>query len=157
MNASTFYIGFTQRTDQPLDVGVDRNNNTVNKIFYNVLSGWSNPAGIDFEGSLMMHPVFGVADFSIGINQLAAANTTIIVNPNPANDKLYIKTDYPVSVSGMRDKETFSIIDLYGRTVLENKLNSSEYIDISNLSEGIYFIRIFEGTQVSTQKFIKAN
>lgn len=151
LNAGTFYIGFTQKTTQFLNVGVDKNTNTQDKMFYNVSGSWNNSP---FTGSLMMHPVFGIADYYAGIDSPDSKNKNIIsVYPNPANDKLYINFN---SDNGS-EKINYSIIDLYGRMVLENKFNSAEYIDISNLAEGVYFIRIVDGMQVSTNKFIKAN
>ncbi|MES2139916.1 MAG: T9SS type A sorting domain-containing protein [Bacteroidota bacterium] len=151
LNASTFYIGFTQKTTQFLNIGVDKNTNTQDKIFYNVTGSWNNSP---FAGSLMMHPVFGIADYYAGIDSPDSKNkNTISVYPNPANDKLYINLN---SDNGS-EKITYSIIDLYGRAVLENKSDSAEYIDISSLAEGVYFIRIVDGVQVSTNKFIKAN
>ncbi len=149
LSAGTFYIGFTQKTTQFLNVGVDRNINTQDKIFYNVSGGWSNPP---FPGSLLMHPVFGAAHYFTGINTAAAKSSSITVYPNPANDKLFIKFN-----SGASEKINYSITDLFGRVVLENKSNMPEYIDISSLSEGVYFIRITDGTQAVSNKFIKVN
>ncbi|MCE9540380.1 MAG: T9SS type A sorting domain-containing protein [Bacteroidetes bacterium] len=151
LNASTFYIGFTQKTTQFLNVGVDKNTNTQDKMFYNVTGAWNNSP---FTGSLMMHPVFGIADYYAGIDSPDSKNKNAIsVYPNPANDKLYINLN---SDNGS-EKISYSIIDLYGRAVLENKFDRAEYIDISSLAEGVYFIRIVDGIQVSTNKFIKIN
>lgn len=151
LNPGTFYIGFTQKTTQFLNVGVDKNINTQDKIFYNVSGVWNNSP---FAGSLMMHPVFGIADYHLGIDISEAKNkNTISVYPNPANDKLFINSN---SVN-LSEKASYTIIDLYGRIILENKFKSREYIDISGLAEGVYFIRIVEGIKVSTNKFIKVN
>ncbi len=148
--ASTFYIGFTQKTTQFLNVGVDKNTNTQDKIFYNVTGAWNNSP---FPGSLMMHPVFGIADYHLGIDPLISKNkNSFTVYPNPANDKLYLNSNLPV----LSEKISYSIMDIFGRKVLENKFNATEYIDISGLAEGVYFIRIVDGVQVSTNKFIKA-
>ena len=151
LNAGTFYIGFTQKTTQFLNVGVDKNSNTQNKIFYNVTGAWNNSP---FAGSLMMHPVFGIADYYLGIESPKTKSVnTFTVYPNPANDKLYVASQ----LADVTENLTYSIMDLYGRMVLENKFNGAEYIDISHLSEGVYFIRIVDGTQVSTNNFIKVN
>lgn len=151
LNASTFYIGFTQKTTEFLNVGVDKNTNTQDKIFYNVSGGWNNSP---FPGSLMMHPVFGIADYHLGVDTYAAKNKNAIsVYPNPANDKLYINY-FSANPSG---KISYSIFDLYGRIILENKISKPEYIDISGIADGAYFIRIVDGIQISTNKFIKVN
>lgn len=151
--AGSFYVGFTQKTNQFLNVGVDRNINTQDKIFYNVSGPWNSSP---FPGSLMIHPVFGIADYYAGIDNrpvIAKRANTITVYPNPASDKLYINS----TAVNIAEKVTYSIIDIYGRMILENKINMPEYIDISSLSEGVYFIRIVDGHQVSTIKFIKVD
>ncbi|MFY9307846.1 MAG: T9SS type A sorting domain-containing protein [Bacteroidia bacterium] len=149
--AGTFYIGFTQKTTQFLNVGVDRNNNTQENIFYNVSGPWNSSP---FPGSLMMHPVFGVADFYAGIEQpvIAKRKSPFTVYPNPANDKLYLAASASIA-----ENAHYSVTDMYGRLVLQDKIDLSGYIDISGLSNGIYFIRIADGAQVSAIKFIKTN
>lgn len=152
--AGPFYIGFTQKTDQQLNVGFDRNTNTQDKIYYNLSTpSWSTSS---YTGSLMMRPVFGVADFYAGMEDnavIAKRTSNITVYPNPANDKLYINT----SANTPDEKVSYSIIDMYGRTVAENKISTLEYIDISGLAEGIYFIRVVSGNKTSAVKFVKVN
>jgi hypothetical protein len=149
LNPGTFYVGFEQNTDQFLNVGVDKNTNTQSKIFYNVSGTWLNPS---YTGSLMMHPVFGsFADF-VGVEdeEPAPKRNNVGVYPNPANDVLFIKrNDFSAS-----EKINYSITDLLGRTVIENALYDQS-IDISALQDGIYFIKITEGLNTSTTKFIK--
>ena len=152
--AGAFYIGFTQKTDQQLNVGFDRNINSQSKIYYNLVTpSWNTSS---YTGSLMMRPVFGVADFYAGLQENAVITkraNTITVYPNPANDKLYITT----AVNNPEEKLFYSIIDMYGRTVAQNKVATLEYIDIAELTEGIYFIRVVSGNKVSTVKFVKVN
>ena len=151
LSAGTYYIGFTQITNQFLNVGEDKNINSQDKVFYNVGGGWNNSP---FFGSLMMRPFFGAKSDLVGIENPTAKNDyTVSVYPNPANDKLFIKSnlDYPFQ------KISYTIVDLFGRTIFENILNISEYIDISSLADGVYFIRVTEDKNSSTAKFIKIN
>ena len=76
--------------------------------------------------------------------------------PNPAKDKLVIK------VNGKNEiKYTgYTIYDLVGRSVIHkdvllNKEFSTEYIDISSLFSGQYFVVLFGDTQSTTKRFIK--
>jgi hypothetical protein len=151
--AGLFYVGFTQKTTEQLNIGVDKNTNSQTNVYYNVSGTWQTSS---IPGSLLMHPVFGVADFQLGVTEyrvpLKKANG-ITVYPNPANDKLYIN----FSATDLSEKITYSIIDMYGRTVVENNYETAEYIDIVSLSNGIYFIRVANGNQLSTVKFIKTN
>ncbi|MGQ0827085.1 MAG: T9SS type A sorting domain-containing protein [Bacteroidota bacterium] len=150
LGAGTFYIGFQQNTDKFLGVGVDKNINTQNQIFYNTTGTWMNSPN---QGSLMMHPVFGSAASFVGMNALKKQDNSITVYPNPANDKLYIRSN----LGNKPEKIAYTIIDMFGRSVLENTLLIDEPIDISNLSEGVYFIRTINGEFLLTTKFIKVN
>ncbi len=145
---TTFYIGYLQHTSQEMSVGVDKNTNSQDKIFYNTTGAWYQSP---YPGSLMMRPVFGTAAETSGINNLSSTSVSFSVYPNPAHDELFVKY-YPKNPS---DKILYSILDIYGRTILENKLNVSEAIDISSLSDGIYFITIKDGANTSSNKFIK--
>ncbi len=150
LNASKFYIGFQQNTDQFLGVGVDKNNNTQYQTFYNTAGTWMNSP---YLGSLMMHPIFGAVAIPAGIDTYASKENSLNVYPNPANDKLFIRSN---SLNPSQ-KIIYSVIDLFGRTILENTTTIYEYIDISTLAEGVYFIRTIDGIHVSTNKFIKVN
>ena len=64
----TFYIGFKQFESNFLAVGLDKNNNTSDKIFYKVDNQWEQNDII--KGSLMIRPLFNNSDLIIsGINE----------------------------------------------------------------------------------------
>lgn len=79
-----------------------------------------------------------------------ASNNTAIINefhvyPNPAKDKL--------SISFPGTEADVIITELSGRLVHKyNKVSESSEIDISNLSSGIYFVRICAGEQTVSRK-----
>ena len=146
--ASTFYVGFLQNTNQFLNVGVDKRTNNMNKVFYNTTGTWYTSP---YPGSMMMRAVFGTAAEFTGIKNIPVADKNISVYPNPANDKLFIK----INSSNQSAKITYSITDIYGSLISENRINAVESIDISNLSEGIYFITIKDETTISTNRLIK--
>ncbi len=149
--AGSFFIGFQQKTptaDDYIFVGLDKNINTQDKTFYNVNGSWQN---IPFTGSLMMHPVFGkTADF-VGISTILNQEKSISVYPNPANDRLYIK----YNSSNYSQKITYVVFDLSGRILIEKTSLVLDFIDISSVDEGVYFVRLFDGEIYSTSKFIK--
>jgi hypothetical protein len=150
LGTGAFYIGFTQKTDQYLNVGQDKNTNTQDKTFIKFVGGdWQNST---LGGSVMMHPIFGTKAEFTGIESIESENANkILVYPNPANDRLYLQFKSTTNY----EKTRFTIVDLMGRVIIENTLNANEYIDISNLTEGIYMIRFIEGDNVFTTKFIK--
>ncbi len=145
LSSGKFYVGFKQNTNQFLNVGVDKNNNSQTKIFYNVTGPWNTSP---FVGSLMIHPVFGSASEFSGITDSPKNTSDVLVYPNPANDRLFIKT------TKENDKISFSIFDLLGKSVVNNSVYS-DFIDISTLDGGIYFIQLNDGKNNISVKFIK--
>jgi len=146
LSPGTYHFGIRQNTNQFLNIGVDRNINTQYKVFYNVTGTWLNSP---YPGSLMLHPVFGSRSEFTGVADMPQT-ITIKVFPNPAKDKLFIKglpTDSNESIS-------ISVIDLYGRLVKEITNNAIEFIDVSDLANGIYILKISSKDFSHTNKFI---
>ncbi len=149
LNAGTFFIGFIQNTNQFLNVGLDKNSDSSDKVYYNITGGWAQSP---YPGSLMMRPVFGPATDFTGINTISKNDQQFTVYPNPASDKLFLKSNKATT-----EKTSYSIIDVSGRVLLTDALVNTESIDISMLSNGIYFISISTPTKTATQKFVVAN
>lgn len=72
---------------------------------------------------------------------------SIQIYPNPVADRLFISSEN-------LQIETIAIINLQGRQVFSEK-NETQSIDVSNLSEGLYFIEISSSEGKSVQKFVK--
>ena len=82
---------------------------------------------------------FGAA-LSIDDNDL----NNYVLSPNPANDKL--------TIDGVSDYDA-KIYNNLGQFVMET--TNTNTIDVSTLSKGIYFIKVSDGINSSTKKFIK--
>lgn len=84
---------------------------------------------------------------NLGILFKKIDNSSFIVYPNPAKNKITI-TPF---INGV-----YLIVDLYGKEVINSITNN---IDITSLSEGIYYLLIknFEGEIIGTNKLIKYN
>ncbi len=67
------------------------------------------------------------------------------VFPNPSNDVIFI--------TGLENKTSLIIYDINGKKVLET--NIVENIDISNLSIGMYFVKIVSEDIIVVKKFFK--
>jgi len=81
----------------------------------------------------------------VSVNEL---ETSFTILPNPANDKIKVSSTTPY--------HTLEIVNFLGQTVItlsENTTNSE--IDISNLSNGLYFVRISTNNGTVVNKFIK--
>ena len=69
---------------------------------------------------------------------------TIILSPNPSND--FIK------VLGLTKTEKYRIFNVFGSEISEGNISNNEKIDIKNLINGMYFLKIESG---NTLKFMK--
>ena len=83
---------------------------------------------------------------SIGLNEEYIAD--MVIYPIPATDILNIQTTTDL------DKHIVSVFDSTGKRVL-NQRYTSEQVDVSNLSGGIYFLQIEHQGRKHMQEFIK--
>ncbi len=93
-------------------------------------------------------------NFTVRINSPLATNDQeekiIRVFPNPTEDKLFFKLREPVTFNEI------VVYNILGQVVLQQNQINSNYVDVSYLKTGSYFIRIaFNNTEVITHKFIK--
>jgi hypothetical protein len=76
-----------------------------------------------------------------------SSDDTLSFYPNPvSNGKIYITS------KSMEDKEV-AIFDVLGKKVLQTIVTSKE-LSVSNLSPGVYIIKIKEGDITATRKLI---
>jgi hypothetical protein len=132
--SGTFYVGWVQSTQYELNVGLDKNNNHGDKLFYNKGDGWFQSI---ITGSLMLHPVFKSCPYLyIGVPENSRADLADMeVYPNPANDRLFFRTAHPYEA-------TIYLRDLTGKIITAKHQRTSEGIDISAIPGGIYFVSI---------------
>lgn len=138
--SDTFYIGWTQISAENLNIGFDINNNSKENIWYNVTGIWQQSS---FNGSLLMRPIFGAAlPANLSVSDMNTPNEFISVYPNPANTILHINIAQNISQDENLKVEIF---DYQGKLQIQQELSNT--LDISGLSEGIYFIRVFNTSQ----------
>ncbi|MFO7789007.1 MAG: T9SS type A sorting domain-containing protein [Bacteroidales bacterium] len=83
-------------------------------------------------------------EFGCGLNNNMFTNSKTFVFPNPANNTVYVAN---------AENADISIINMLGQVVASQTANSSrETVNISDLSNGTYIIRIKDGNEVITQK-----
>ena len=87
-------------------------------------------------------PVWGTCP-SLGIDDLNQLDISIY--PNPTSDTVYINS----SSSQLK----VVVFDILGKQVL-NKPNTNS-VDVSSLSKGVYFIKVSDGINSSTKRFVK--
>ncbi|MCF8278371.1 MAG: T9SS type A sorting domain-containing protein [Flavobacteriales bacterium] len=69
--------------------------------------------------------------------------------PNPFNDQITVSGDW-------NSKAQYSVLDALGRTILSGSLNSNlQVINTTELSNGVYFLQINDGSQSLVERLIK--
>ncbi len=81
---------------------------------------------------------------TVGINENAASNVSVF--PNPCNNVLN------VTANGNNEVQ---IVNLLGQVITTQTMTDNAQINVSDLSNGVYFVRINGANGTTTQKFIK--
>lgn len=82
----------------------------------------------------------GIAEPTLGINELVHVKSTIKVFPTYANSLVYITLEDTKT-------ENISVIDLSGKVVKTKSINTKDEIDFSELSKGIYILKFNSSNQ----------
>ena len=80
-----------------------------------------------------------------GINELGE-NNKIVIYPNPVKNELRIDFE---------GGSTFEILNLMGQVVLNGNLNNNTIVQTSNLTSGVYLIKLKKGKTFEYKKIIK--
>ncbi len=75
-------------------------------------------------------------------------NNLISIYPIPTKDRLYIKTNQ-ISIY-----QRIQILDYQGQVLYNKKTITENYIDISHLKNGLYFLKYSDNSQYSIKRFI---
>lgn len=140
----TIYIGFAQATNEFLAVGLDKNNDTGNHMFFNVDGTWR--ANEFVHGSFLMRPRF---DKEIAANfeePVGGGEARIDIFPNPSAGI--------VTIPGQVDQ--LKVFDSYGKQVLFRLEEEHDrvLVDLSLNKKGIYLLRIVRNGQTFTKRII---
>lgn len=75
---------------------------------------------------------------------------TYSVYPNPTKDKLAVSSSNPDEIMNVQ------VMDMNGKVLSTRELRSNAVIDVSDISSGIYFVKIVSASNEATQiKFVK--
>ena len=84
---------------------------------------------------------------SVGIDETTTPET-LDIYPNPVNDRLYIETENNV--------KNVTIFDIFGRQQQLSVISRQPYvINVSNLTSGIYFVKINTTNGEIVKRFVK--
>ena len=140
----TIYIGFEQATNEFLAVGLDKNTDTGNRMFYNVSGQWRENEYV--RGSFLMRPRF---DKTIAANtpgSEAAPNEPIKVYPNPTEGVVFIEGE----LSQLQVYDNWGQEASYQLSTVTNGVR----VDLSMNKKGIYLLRFRQGGKVSYKRII---
>ena len=137
----TFYVGWEQTTDDLLNIGLDKNNNANEYMYYNVGSGWLNSS---YLGSWMIRPILSMNQIVSNIPNL---NNIFSVYPNPAKDNFFIESS--------ENSNLISLYTLNGILIRKFKSNLNlTQIDVDDLERGVYILEISNDSGVNYQKIL---
>ncbi len=126
----TFYIGFSQFTNEFVYVGLDKTYDNGQEIFFNVVGAWVQNEIV--EGSLMMRPHLTL---TAPVEVDSESILLFKVYPNPVSERLYVEGEF----------EYFEIFDPMGRNLsLPNEdYEKGKIINFVGQQKGIYLLKTF--------------
>ena len=137
------YVGVMQHNSASINIGFDTSVDNHQYNFFESGDGWQNSI---MPGSLMIRPVVG-SDYYLNTEELYAAERTMTVYPNPANDVVRI---------GGFDADRCSdimILDMTGRVL--QRCHYTNNVNVSDLNSGLYMIRLItDDGRCYTEKII---
>jgi len=142
----TFFIGYRQYTDNFVGIGLDKNNDTGVRIYYNVGEGWVQNDRV--EGSLMFRPVFEKVEFR-SVTGIETPQQKLSLFPNPSTGVIHFS---------MLPGEVV-VTDISGKIVFTQSLLPSDPAEtnLSHLPKGIYFVHCVTGNGRTTLKLLLTN
>ena len=134
--SSTIYVGWTQLSEDFLNLGYDTYNNSRSEIFYSIDGEWQNSI---YKGSLMIRPIIG--NSGVEIDDQKNPEPTLELFPNPNNTGiLYINLSKALSVEAETGNVELVFYNMYGQIVYKSQYQNQ--IDVSILPQGIYIVRV---------------
>lgn len=141
----TFYIGYEQQGESFLAVGFDKNNDTSDKIYFNVADGWDQNE--ELSGSLMMRPVFDRERKNIVLNvdEPKHENDPLTIFPNPTSGNFKVNQPF----------EKLLVSDINGRLLrtISGSTDTEPLLNL-NLPAGIYLLRFLVNRESIVRKLI---
>jgi len=139
-----FYIGFQQATNEFLAVGLDKNQNSADKMFYNVDGIWKR--NINVEGSFLMRPRFDKTIAASFVPGSQPAEISLDVFPNPSEGEFNL----------IGQVDSIQLFDNWGKET-KFKIEETEHglrILFGENQKGIYLLRVVKEGKTITKRLI---
>lgn len=146
--SGVFYVGWRQIEQDALNVGLDKNTNSQQKVFYSINGeiSWLNSS---YSGSLMIRPVVSSKmNYQLSTDELMKEESTedLVVYPNPFNNVINLSEP---------GEGTVELFTLDGRKVLESEWQTEIRTDTVQTGMYMLVIRDKKGVVVNTHKITK--
>lgn len=125
----SFFVGWEQTATVIVPVGLDKNNDSGDKIFANISGTWEQNQNV--RGSLMIRPVFGKGNASVVTGLEKSKSAEVYPNPNNGQFNIPMDADNILIASMMGNFIEFEC----------SKGVDNQVIRLSNPIPGIYVIR----------------
>jgi len=138
-----FYVAWKQATASVLAIGLDKNTNSGDKIFFNLNGAWE--PNVNLIGSLMIRPVFGAGEkIVVGLPEKNLSESKIYPNPSHGS---FIVTGEVRKIQIYN--QTGQPIEFIAEDVQEGK-----QVQLQSASRGIYILRLQSNAGVSAHKIM---
>ncbi|WP_339758176.1 T9SS type A sorting domain-containing protein [Algoriphagus aquimarinus] len=136
-----FYIGFAQYTNDFIHVGLDKVNDTGDKLFYNVVGAWAQNEEV--RGSLMIRPHVSI---DVPFEEASIPADHILIYPNPVETLLNLEGRFSQA----------RIFDSFGREIfLERQLSSKgEIVNFIGQRPGVYVLNLSTETGMHSYRIL---
>jgi hypothetical protein len=135
---------------------VDAYGNMIDNVQYFDSAPW--PTAPDGNGSYLqlistsldnnLASSWEASTTSLAVNEVNNDNSMVMIFPNPTNHLL--------TISSMKNIDYIEILDVSGKQLIATEVNSNETsMDISILSSGIYFVKVYNEFGIKTEKLVK--
>jgi len=136
-----FFIGYAQYTNDFIHVGLDKVNDTADKIFYNIVGEWQQNEEV--KGALMIRPHISLDP---PFEDPEAPETGVILYPNPVESQLNIEGKFT----------DIRIFDSFGREIFLEREESTkgEIVNFNGQRPGIYIINAMKEDGVHSYRIL---
>lgn len=139
--SGSFYVGFTQFTNDFIYVGLDKSTDNGDEIFFNVYGTWEQNRTV--AGSLMMRAHLTNADPNPPNEN---GREEVRIYPNPVSQKLVIEGE----------ADQIQVFDFLGReiTLPLEVVKNRKVLTFANQQRGIYVIRYLHGEKMKSIRIL---
>ena len=139
-----FYIGWKQLSSASIPVGLDKNTDNGDKIYYNTNGIWVQ--NVSVKGSMMVRPGFGNPNLKAPTTGLETTNISEPIYPNPTTRICYLPAD----------AEGVIVFDITGRKVDTElqQLSDSKSLSLVSPVSGLVLVRYLLKGKFYTEKIM---